>query len=440
MRKRINIQLLIIAALTIVSTLLLVEMVTYNSLEKQVSEDLKIYSHLLKSTYNSEEKIQGYNKSEYDDFRVTIIEKDGVVRFDSNADIVSMDNHSNRPEVIEAFNNGEGQAIRKSDTMNKNTFYYAAILNDGSVLRVAKETDSIWGVFISTIPIVILISITLFIICMILANIFTKSIVNPIDKIADNIDDLEGVSIYKELVPFINKINKQHEDILKSSIMRQEFTANVSHELKSPLTAISGYSQLIENGMAQDGDVIRFASEIHRNSDRLLKLINDIINLSELDYVDIDVPFENIDLYMIAQNCVNMIEINTKKNNINISLEGESSYILANKQMIEEVIYNLCDNSIRYCKKGGSIKVSVNKVTDKVILSVKDSGIGISKEHQERIFERFYRVDRSHSKLTGGTGLGLAIVKHIVTKHNASMDLESEFGKGTEIKIIFNIV
>ena len=440
MRKRINIQLLIIAALTIVSTLLLVEMVTYNSLEKQVSEDLKIYSHLLKSTYNSEEKIQGYNKSEYDDFRVTIIEKDGVVRFDSNADIASMDNHSNRPEVVEAFKNGEGQAIRKSDTMNKNTVYYAMMLNDGSVLRVAKETDSIWGVFISTIPIVILISITLFIICMILANLFTKSIVNPIDKIADNIDNLEGVYIYKELVPFINKINKQHEDILKSSIMRQEFTANVSHELKSPLTAISGYSQLIENGMAQDGDVIRFASEIHRNSDRLLKLINDIINLSELDSVDIDVPFENIDLYKIAQNCVNMIEINAKKNNINISLEGESIYIFANKQLIEEVIYNLCDNSIRYSKKGGSIKVSVNKVNDKVILSVKDSGIGILKEHQERIFERFYRVDRSHSKLTGGTGLGLAIVKHIVTKHNASMDLESEFGKGTEIKIIFNIV
>jgi two-component system phosphate regulon sensor histidine kinase PhoR len=438
MRKRINIQLLIIAALTIVSTLLLVEIVSYNSFKKQVSEDLKIYSHVLKSTYDSEEKIQDYYKSEYDDFRVTIIEKDGVVRFDSNADIASMDNHSNRPEVIEAFKNGEGQAIRKSDTMNKNTFYYAVILNDGSVLRVAKETDSIWGVFISTIPIVILISIMLFIICMILANIFTRSIVNPIDKIADNIDDLEGVSIYKELVPFINKINKQHEDILKSSIMRQEFTANVSHELKSPLTAISGYSQLIENGMAQDGDVIRFASEIHRNSDRLLKLINDIINLSELDSVDIDVPFENIDLYKIAQNCVNMIEINTKKNNINISLEGESSYILANKQMIEEVIYNLCDNSIRYSKKGGSIKVSVNKFTDKVILSVKDSGIGISKEHQERIFERFYRVYRSHSKLTGGTGLGLAIVKHIVTKHNASMELESEFGKGTEIKIIFN--
>lgn len=440
MRRKINIQLLIIAVLTIVSTLILVEIVSYDLFKKQVSEDLKVYSHVIKSISDSEENIESYYKPEHDDFRVTVIKKNGEVKFDSKADISSMDNHSNRPEVIKAFENGEGQAIRKSDTMDKSTFYYAVILNDGSVLRVAKETDSILSAFKSTLPIIIVISIIIFIICMILARIFTKSIVNPIDKIADNIDNLKGVSIYKELVPFINKINKQHEDILKNSIMRQEFTANVSHELKTPLTAISGYSQLIENGMAENKDIIRFAGEIHRNAGRLLKLINDIINLSELDSLDIDAPFENIDLYSIAQNCINMIAINAKKNNIDIFLGGKSCNILANKQMIEEVIYNLCDNSIRYSTKGSSIKVLVNELNGKVILLVKDNGIGISKEHQERIFERFYRVDRSHSKLTGGTGLGLAIVKHIVTKHNASMELESEIGKGTEIKIIFNIV
>jgi two-component system phosphate regulon sensor histidine kinase PhoR len=440
MRKKINIQLLVIVAIAIVSVLALVEIVSYDLFKKQVSEDLKVYSHVLKSICDSEEKIESYSRLENDDFRVTVIEKDGKVRFDSNADIGNMDNHSNRIEVIEAFENGEGKAIRKSDTMDKNTFYYAVILNDGSVLRVAKEADSIWSAFESTIPIVILISVILFIICMVLANIFTKSIVNPIDKIADNLDNLKGVFIYKELVPFINKINKQHEDILKNAMMRQEFTANVSHELKTPLTAISGYSQIIENGMAEDKDVIRFAGEIHRNSHRLLKIINDIIDLSELDSVDIDVQFENIDLYSVAQNCMNMLVINAKKKNISIFLEGKHCEIFANKQMIEEVIYNLCENSIRYNKKGGNIKVLVNKVNNKVILSVTDSGIGISKEYQERIFERFYRVDRSRSKLTGGTGLGLAIVKHIVTKHNALIELESELGKGTEIKIIFNTV
>jgi len=437
MRKKINIQLLIIAALTIVSTLILVGLVSYDLFKKQVSEDLKVYSHVLKSICDSEQETESYYTPKSDDFRITVIEKDGVVKFDSNANIMTMDNHSNRPEVIKAFENGEGEAIRKSDTMDKDTFYYAVILNDGSVLRVAKETDSIWSVFISTLPIVLLIAIILFIICMVLANVFTKSIVNPIDKIADNIDNLEGVPIYKELRPFVNKINKQHKDILKSSMMRQEFTANVSHELKTPLTAISGYSQLIENGMAEDKDVIRFAGEIHRNSSRLLKLINDIIDLSELDSVDIDVNFENIDLYSVAQNCINMIEINAKRNNIDLVLEGESCNILGNKQMIEEVISNLCDNSIRYNKKGGSIKILVNKFNDKVILSVKDNGIGISKEYQERIFERFFRVDRSHSKLTGGTGLGLAIVKHIVTKHNAFLEIESELGKGTEMRITF---
>ena len=437
MRKKINIQLLIIAIIAIVSTLVLVEIVSYDLFKKQVFEDLKVYSHVLKSIYNSEKEAQSYYNPENDDFRVTIIEKDGKVKYDSSADINSMENHGDRPEVIETFKNGDGQAIRKSDTIGKNTFYYAVILSDGSALRVAKETSSIWSSFKSTLPIVILIAISLFIICMILANIFTKSIVNPIDNIADNIEELEGISIYKELNPFINRINKQYENILKNAKMRQEFTANVSHELKTPLTAISGYSQLIENKMAEEKDIIRFAGEIHKNSDRLLNLINDIINLSKLDFDDINIQFEKVDIYDIAKNCIHMLEINAKENNINISLEGEACSILANRQMIEEVIYNLCDNAIRYSKKDGTINVSVNKINDKVVLSVKDNGIGISKEDKERIFERFYRVDKSHSKSTGGTGLGLAIVKHIIAKHNAFIELESELGKGTLIKIIF---
>ena len=437
MRKKINIQLLIIAIIAIVSTLVLVEIVSYDLFKKQVFEDLKVYSHVLKSIYNGEKETENYYNPENDDFRVTIIEKDGKVKYDSSADINSMENHGDRPEVIETFKNGDGQAIRKSDTIGKNTFYYAVSLSDGSALRVAKETSSIWSSFKSTLPIVILIAISLFIICMILANIFTKSIVNPIDNIADNIEELKGLSIYKELNPFINRINKQYENILKNAKMRQEFTANVSHELKTPLTAISGYSQLIENKMAEEKDIIRFAGEIHKNSDRLLNLINDIINLSKLDFDDIDIQFEKVELYDIAKNCINMLEINAKENSINISLEGEACSILANRQMIEEVIYNLCDNSIRYSKKDGTINVSVNKINDKVVLSVKDNGIGISKEDRERIFERFYRVDKSHSKSTGGTGLGLAIVKHIIAKHNAFIELESELGKGTLIKIIF---
>jgi len=220
--------------------------------------------------------------------------------------------------------------------------------------------------------------------------------------------------------------------------MRQEFTANVSHELKTPLTSISGYSELIETGMATEADVHHFATEIHKNSNRLLTLINDIIRLSELD-VSEDAPLmEKINLAVIARTATDMLAINAEKNSVTLSYDGSHGYIYANKMMMEELVYNLTDNAIRYNNKNGSVDVSVKTVDGKVILRVKDTGIGIPKEHQERIFERFYRVDKSRSKSTGGTGLGLAIVKHIVARNNAQLDMDSEPGKGTDIKVTFD--
>lgn len=220
--------------------------------------------------------------------------------------------------------------------------------------------------------------------------------------------------------------------------MRQEFTANVSHELKTPLTSISGYSELIESGMATNDDVIRFASEIHKNSKRLLTLINDILRLSQLDEATGDDVFEKINIYDIAQSSVEMLQMTADKNNVSITVSGSTQYIYANRQMMDELIYNLCDNAIRYNNPGGSVHVSVTKDNSDVIVEVKDNGIGISKENQQRIFERFYRVDKSRSKQTGGTGLGLAIVKHIVARHeNARLELESEEEKGTTIRVIF---
>ena len=203
------------------------------------------------------------------------------------------------------------------------------------------------------------------------------------------------------------KIRQQHEDILKSARMRQEFTANVSHELKTPLTAISGYAELIEHGMAGQEDTVRFAGEIHKNASRLLTLINDIIQLSELDSDTNKVEYTDVDLYQVASDCVDMLKMNAEKQDVTMRLCGKPSIVFADRQQMEELVYNLCDNAIRYNRRGGSVTVTVNTEGQTVFLSVKDTGIGIPREHQERVFERFYRVDKSRSKATGGTGLGV---------------------------------
>ncbi len=437
MKRKINVHLLSLSTITMLATLILVVGVFYELFQKEVLDDLKTYTHVLAQSSAFDQNIKEYAANEKQ-LRITIIEPDGSIKYDSLTDIANIPNHGDRPEVKVAFEEGTGESVRKSETSNKNTFYYAVRLNSGEVLRVAREADSIWSVFASVFPIIGGIVIILFIVCIGLAHMMTKSLVTPIEQLVKDLEHCEPISTYKELMPLIAMIRKQHDDILRSAQMRQEFTANVSHELKTPLTAISGYSELIENGMANDKDMRRFAREIHQNSKRLLMLINDIIQLAELDASEVEIPFDSMDLYEVAKSCINMIEINAQNHGVSLNIEGSHCEIIANKEMIEEVIFNLCDNAIRYNNRGGSVNVKVEADKGKAVLIVKDTGIGISKEHQERIFERFYRVDRSRSKSTGGTGLGLAIVKHVLTKHHADLVLQSEEGKGTEIKIVFN--
>lgn len=437
MKKKINMFLLGVGALTIILTMVFSVVVFYELFKNEVFENLETYAHVLENSSIVDEIQKNEYSSDMDKIRVTVISGNGTVTYDSYADALEMDNHSNRPEFEQAISEGEGTAIRTSSTMKISTFYYAERLDDGSVLRVAKEARSIWSIFGKVIPLMITVAIGLFTICMFISHLLVKSFVAPIEQLANHMDDYCSIPTYKELVPFINTINKQHEDILKNAKLRQEFTANVSHELKTPLTSISGYSELIENGMTNEDDVVRFATEIHNNSSRLLTMINDIIRLSELDVIDMQVQFEDVDMLDIAKNCVNMLKLNADNNKVSLTIGGEHCIVKANKGMMEEVIYNLCDNAIRYNIINGMVSVSINKMDNNVVLTVKDNGIGISKENQERIFERFYRVDKSRSKSTGGTGLGLAIVKHIISQHNAKMELESEIGVGTEIRVIF---
>ena len=424
-----------ISAVGILLTFCLSTVIFYELFKSEVVDELKTYADVIKETQSYDQILQGEYDPDVDDLRITMIKKDGKVFYDSFADAKKMENHANRQEVRQALKHGNGKAIRTSDTLDKNTFYYAVRLDDGNVLRVAKESRSIWSVFIKVTPAILILIFVILAISKMLSDVLTKSLLLPIEQMSENLDHLEDITTYKELMPFINTIQEQHKNILMNAKMRQEFTANVSHELKTPLTAISGYSELIQNGMTNEEETIRFAGEIHKSAKRLLTLINDTIRLSQLDTSEQKVIYEAIDLYKIAEDCVNMLKFSAENHGITISIHGTNAYLEGNKEMLEEVVYNLCDNAIRYNNEGGKVDVTVKPVKGKIYLCVEDNGIGISKEHQERIFERFYRVDKSRSKSTGGTGLGLAIVKHIIQQHGAHMELTSEKGKGAKIEI-----
>ena len=440
MKKKINIRFIMIAALAIVVTALSAMLVYYNILKEQVFGDLKAYAHVIE-LLNIDDLAAGIEKDPYnpidDDLRITLIGAEGEVLYESLLNKDEMDNHNERPEIIEAREKGEGEAIRYSATSGTHTFYYAERLQNGNVLRIGRDSVSVNRIMVNTLVIVLVIALCILFVCMGISHYLTKKLVEPIEKLATNIMLVDENNVYEEIRPFVNTIKEQHVNIINNAQLGQEFTANVSHELKTPLTAISGYAELIGNGMTGKEDTIRFSNEIHSNANRLLSLINDIIKLSELDEADHQMEMERIDLYKLAENCVQMMQVTAEKQGIRLILQGESTMVMANKGLMDEVFYNLCSNAIRYNKPGGSVTVTVGTKDERPFLSVADTGIGIPKECQERVFERFYRVDKSRSKSTGGTGLGLAIVKHIVAQHNAALHLDSELDEGTTIEIVF---
>lgn len=436
MKKKINIQFAIITMVAIIFTMIVSVLVYSELFQKEVRENLRICAYELKNTGIFDDPKADYTMKAVDNVRISVIDTDGTVAFDTNASIGDLDNHGQRPEIQKAFQNGEGEVMRRSATMNKTVFYFALRLDNGQVLRVAKESGNVWSMLSAlSVPLGVM-TAALILVSVILTHFLTGSILKPIAHMASHMNDTEMEVTYRELEPFMETIRKQHEDIVKSSQMRQEFTANVSHELKTPLTAISGYAELIASGMTNGEDTIRFAGEISKSSKRLLTLINDILRLSELD-ASTEVPMEELDLYELAEKCVSMLQINAEKQNVTLMLTGKSTRMMANREMMEELLYNLVSNAIRYNRPYGNVVVSVNREEEQVHLTVEDTGIGISQADQERVFERFYRVDKSRSKSTGGTGLGLAIVKHVVQCHGAKLNMQSQLGAGTRIDVIF---
>ena len=483
--------------------------------------------------------------------RITLIDRDGNVIYDNKASAADMENHAKRAEFVQALKEGEGYAVRTSETLGENACYYAIRLDNGDVLRVADTALSVGAVILQLLPPLSAVALAVLAVALFLASTISKRVLKPLNLM--NLDGVVTDAAYKELTPFVEKINSQRRKIDRQiaelsrsrrefeaisenmregllltdtkgyilshnssirrffglredmngqnllslnrsetfremlvgvcegmhyeSIMalgeryyqitanpvldenetlcgaavlviditekekrekhRREFTANVSHELKTPLTSILGISDMLQNGMVKPGDVKDFAQDINREAQRLLSLVNDIIKLSELDEGRAEAA-DRVDLLKTAKQVAASLEPIAAKRGVSLSVNGESAEITAGESLIFEMIYNLCDNALKYNKENGIVTVTVEYKDGAPSVSVKDTGIGIAPEHVERVFERFYRVDKSRSKQSGGTGLGLSIVKHIASAFGGTIDLKSAPGEGTQVTVTFS--
>ena len=487
------------------------------------------------------------NKLSAKDYRITLIESDGTVIFDSSASTATMENHLQRAEIKEALANGFGQSTRYSSTLMERQLYCAKKLSTGEVVRVSCSQYTWWTLFVGMLePIIILLFVAI-ILSLFLAFRLSKRIVEPLNKLdPDNPEN----PVYDELSPLVERLKSQKEELafkeaelkkrkdefnaatkrmneglvllnekgkilsindtasrllsvsrysvgkdillLNSSIemqeligrakeghhtemtipldgadfevtaspvlsdkkvtaiallivditekekseqMRREFTANVSHELKTPLQTISGCAELMENGIAKPQDIKAFSHRIHSESKRMITLVDDIIGLSRLDDGTADTAKEPIKLLEAAKTTADILKDSATKRGITLSVEGDDIKMVSVSRLVCEIIYNLCDNAIKYNRENGTVKVRIKDKGDFAEISVADTGIGIPEDQKERVFERFFRVDKSHSKEVGGTGLGLSIVKHAVKNLGGEVSLESRLDKGTTVTV-----
>ena len=381
-----------------------------------------------------------------DEPRVTWIAADGNVLYDNFADPATMENHSGRPEVQEALARGVGKSNRRSSTLSEGMIYYALRLSDGTVLRTATAQKTVSALLAGFVEPFIVILAAAVVLSLLLAFRISRTILKPVNAI--DFEHPEQSRVYKELSPLISRIEQQNMIIDKQmeqlkiehqarEKMRREFTANVSHELKTPLTSISGFAEIMKDGIVKSEDVPRFSGYIYTEAQRLISLVGDIIKLSQLDDNELPVKKVRLDLYDACASVVASLKPAADARGVRIALAGEHASIFGAEQIVDEIIHNLVDNAVKYNKDNGSVQVSVNRRDKEVELAVSDTGIGIPESDQARVFERFYRVNKTSSKQMGGTGLGLSIVKHGAAYHNAKIILESVPDVGTTVRIFF---
>ena len=440
MEEKISYRLFLMGFLGLLFTAALCIFVFHKAFTAQAWTSLEREADLVSAGYDLVQDPQQLSSFVTNNLRITLISQDGSVLFESATD-QPMENHLSRPEIRQAMTEGVGRDIRDSHTMGYETYYYAVLLPNGEILRMAQDAETVWSIYDSTLPAIVLSCFLMMGAAAIIAGLLTKSLVQPVLKMTDDLDHIQENVPYKELIPFAESIHSDRMLRENNEKMRQEFTANVSHELKTPLTSISGYAELIETGIAKPADTPDFARKIHVEASRMIQLVNDILQLSHLDNVSetgAAPAMETVDLLDVARECVERQKVNARHSYISLTYLGESAPVAGSRSLLDELCQNLCDNAIRYNRPGGKVQIITACTRDgHCTLTVKDNGIGIPKEAQTSVFERFYRVDKSRSKATGGTGLGLAIVKHIARIHNARIKLDSVVDEGTTITVIF---
>ena len=421
---------------------------TLDDARGMLSRECAVVATAVDDEGSSAGEIDALSSMDFGEERVTLVAPDGSVLYDSQVDAASLENHADRPEISEAYQTGEGESDRDSDTLGYVSLYHARRLPTGDVVRLGLDRSSVGRIVGQDLVLIAIVVACLVVVAWFVSRVIASRLVKPILEIDPESDDAKAP--YVELEPLVSRLNEQHHDLVErmdqvqsADDMRREFTANVTHELKTPIAAISGASELIRDGIVRPEDIPNFAGRIYDDAQRLSALVSDILTLSKLDETErtrdrqLFGSVEPIDLLSVATDVCQRYEQRARDAGVKLKLDGVSTTIRGNARLLDELVGNLVSNAIRYNRKGGSVFVWVLPQDGKPCVRVSDTGIGIPEEDQAKVFERFYRVDKGRSRERGGTGLGLAIVKHAAAFHDATIDLKSELGKGTQITVTF---
>ena len=439
MTKRIFASIGTVAILVFLASLLLILTVLHGYYFNVQKEQMKLQVSLVAEGVELS-GVEYLKELAPEEHRITWISADGKVLYDTDEDETGMENHLDREEVEEAFKTGYGESSRISSTMTQRLFYSAKKLSDGTVIRISDARNSIWLLLFGILQPLLLVSVFAILISLFLAHRLSKKIVEPINQL--DLDHPMETTDYPEIIPLQKRLAKQQEQIARDkekleniSTIQRDFTANVSHELKTPIQTISGYAELMQNGMVKEEDLPRVADRLYSESRRMGQLVEDILELSRLEN-DIETPArEAVDVYTVAQNAVESLAIKAEQSDVTLELTGDHVDIIGVPEQVHAILYNLCDNAIRYNRPGGSVSVRVSGDNVDAVIEVADTGIGSPESDYDRIFERFYQVDKSHSRKVGGTGLGLAIVQYAVGTHNGSIHVESVENAGSTFTV-----
>ena len=440
--RRFFIALSAIAAVAAIAVLvcssLIYQSVTVDDAGRMLESECRVVRASLRGDDTDVMRLTAFDSG---DVRVTLVGTDGTVLYDNQNGVASMPNHADRPEIAEALADGTGSAERDSETSGYVSIYRAVRLANGNVLRLAVDRDGAAAAVRHDLLLVCAVVLVIIAVCWAASRLVADRLVSPI--LAIDPAEPDAAVTYVEIEPLVERISEQVEELRGADLMRREFTSNVTHELKTPLSSISGASELIRDGIARPEDVPEFAGRIYDEAHHMTELVNDILTLSKLDESErsgdaslLGAP-EPVNLLHVAREVATRLAPVAEKAGVSITAAGEACVVQGYPRLLDELVYNLCDNAIRYNHEGGWVDVSVSLEDECPLLVVADSGSGIPAEQQAKVFERFYRGEQSRSRETGGTGLGLAIVKHAATLHGAALTLDSEPGHGTTVCVRF---